>query len=383
MVKLKRNTLKDFIESEKTGGLLLILCTIISLLLANSSIGMNYVQMWEVNLGTHTLGEWINDGLMAIFFFLIGLELVENAKDGDLSDIRSAMLPVSAAIGGMIIPAGIYLALNMGTPTESGAGIPMATDIAFALGVLSLLGNRVPMSLKVFLTALAVIDDLGAIIVIAVFYSSNLSIAYLLGALGVFALLMILNKVLKVQTLIPYLLGGVVMWYLMLNSGVHATIAGVLLAITIPYKKGVKGKENPNRILQYYLHYPVAFFILPIFALANTAIHLEGNWDSAIGEPFALGILLGLVVGKPLGIGLFSFLSVKLKMCKLPEDVNWVKLFSVGILGGIGFTMSIFIALLAFDDQFVINESKLMIMLASLTAGVIGFAILKFELRNK
>lgn len=383
MVKLKRNTLKGFIESEKTGGLLLILCTIISLLLANSSIGMSYVQIWEVNLGTHTFGEWINDGLMAIFFFLIGLELVENAKEGDLSDIRSAMLPVSAAIGGMLIPAGIYLALNIGTPTESGAGIPMATDIAFALGVLSLLGNRVPMSLKVFLTALAVIDDLGAIIVIAIFYSSNLSIAYLLGALGVFAFLMILNKVLKVQTLIPYLLGGVLMWYLMLNSGVHATIAGVLLAITIPYKKGVQGKENLNRILQYYLHYPVAFFILPIFALANTAIHLEGNWDSAIGEPFAMGILLGLVVGKPLGIGLFSFLSVKLKMCKLPEDVNWVKLFSVGILGGIGFTMSIFIALLAFDDQFIINESKLMIMLASLTAGIIGFATLKFELRDK
>lgn len=382
-MKITRNTFKDFIESEKTGGLLLILCTIISLLLANSSIGLSYIGVWETALGTHTLGEWINDGLMAIFFFLIGLELVENAKDGDLSNIRSAMLPVSAAIGGMVIPAGIYLALNMGTPTESGAGIPMATDIAFALGVLSLLGNRVPMSLKVFLTALAVIDDLGAIIVIAVFYSNNLSAAYLLGALAVFGFLMILNKVLKVQTLIPYLLGGVVMWYLMLNSGVHATIAGVLLAITIPYKKGVKGKENPNRILQYYLHYPVAFFILPIFALANTAIHLEGNWDSAIGEPFALGILLGLIVGKPLGIGLFSYLSVKLKMCKLPADVNWTKLFSVGILGGIGFTMSIFIALLAFDDPFIINESKLMIMFASLVAGILGFSILNFVLKKE
>lgn len=383
MIKIQRNTFKDFIESEKTGGLLLILCTIVSLLLANSSIGLGYIGVWETALGTHTLGEWINDGLMAIFFFLIGLELVENAKDGDLSNIRSAMLPVSAAIGGMVIPAGIYLALNMGTPTESGAGIPMATDIAFALGVLSLLGNRVPMSLKVFLTALAVIDDLGAIIVIAIFYSNELSATYLLGALGVFALLMVMNKVLKIQNLIPYLLGGVVMWYLMLNSGVHATIAGVLLAITIPYKKGVKGKENPNRILQYYLHYPVAFFILPVFALANTAIHLEGNWDSAIREPFALGILLGLIVGKPLGIGLFSYLSVKLKMCKLPEDVNWTKLFSVGILGGIGFTMSIFIALLAFNDPFVINESKLMIMLASLVAGIVGFSILSFVLKKQ
>lgn len=378
-----RNTLKDFIESEKTGGLLLILCTIISLLIANSSIGVSYVSMWETSLGTHSLIEWINDGLMAIFFFLIGLELIENVKDGDLSDIRSAMLPVSAAIGGMLVPAGIFLAFNWGTPTESGAGIPMATDIAFALGVLSLLGSRVPMSLKVFLTALAVIDDLGAIIVIAVFYSTDLSAMYLLGALGVFILLMLLNKVLKVQSLIPYLIGGVVMWYLMLNSGVHATIAGVLLAITIPYKKGVKGKENPNRILQYFLHYPVAFFILPVFALANTAIHLEGNWDSAIAEPFSLGILLGLIVGKPLGIGLFSFLSVKVKLCKLPDDINWAKLFSVGILGGIGFTMSIFIALLAFDDHFIINESKLMIMLASLASGIIGFATLSLVLKKE
>lgn len=378
-----RNTLKDFIESEKTGGLLLILCTIISLLIANSSIGVSYVSMWETSLGTHSLTEWINDGLMAIFFFLIGLELIENVKDGDLSDIRSAMLPVSAAIGGMLVPAGIFLAFNWGTPTESGAGIPMATDIAFALGVLSLLGSRVPMSLKVFLTALAVIDDLGAIIVIAVFYSTDLSAMYLLGALGVFILLMLLNKVLKVQSLIPYLIGGVVMWYLMLNSGVHATIAGVLLAITIPYKKGVKGKENPNRILQYFLHYPVAFFILPVFALANTAIHLEGNWDSAIAEPFSLGILLGLIVGKPLGIGLFSFLSVKVKLCKLPDDINWAKLFSVGILGGIGFTMSIFIALLAFDDHFIINESKLMIMLASLASGIIGFATLSLVLKKE
>lgn len=378
-----RNTFKDFIESEKTGGLLLILCTIVSLLIANSSIGVSYVAIWETSLGIHTLTEWINDGLMVIFFFLIGLELVENVKDGDLSDIRSAMLPVSAALGGMLVPAAIFLYLNWGLPTERGAGIPMATDIAFALGVLSLLGSRVPMSLKVFLTALAVIDDLGAIIVIAVFYSTDLSALYLFGSLGVFALLMVMNKVLKIHNIIPYLIGGVLMWYLMLNSGVHATIAGVLLAITIPYKKGVSGKDNPNRVLQYRLHYPVAFVILPIFALANTAIHLEGNWDSALGEPFALGIIFGLLVGKPLGIGLFSFLSVKLKLCKLPSDINWTKLFSVGILGGIGFTMSIFISLLAFDDHFIINESKLMIMLSSLAAGIFGFTILSLVLKKE
>lgn len=382
MVKI-RNTFKDFIESEKTGGLLLILCTIVSLLIANSSIGVSYVSMWETSLGIHTLTEWINDGLMVIFFFLIGLELVENVKEGDLSDIRSAMLPVSGAIGGMLVPAAIFLYLNWGLPTESGAGIPMATDIAFALGVLSLLGSRVPMSLKVFLTALAVIDDLGAIIVIAIFYSTDLSAYYLFGSLAVFVLLLLLNKVLKVQSLIPYLIGGVLMWYLMLNSGVHATIAGVLLAIAIPYKKGAKGKENPNRVLQYRLHYPVAFFILPVFALANTAIHLEGNWDTAIGEPFALGIIFGLIVGKPLGIGLFSYLSVKLKLCKLPGDINWIKLFSVGILGGIGFTMSIFISLLAFDDHFIINESKLMIMLSSLAAGILGFTVLSLVLKKE
>ena len=371
-----KNTFKDFFKNEKSGGLILILCTIVSLLIANSTIGHSYIDLWNIPLGSHTLVEWINDGLMAIFFFLIGLELVENAKDGDLSDIRSAMLPVSAAFGGMLVPAGIYLALNWGTATESGAGIPMATDIAFALGVLSLFGKRVPLSLKVFLTALAVIDDLGAIIVIAVFYTSDLSATYLFGSLGVFALLMILNFGFKIKSLIPYLLGGVIMWYLMLNSGVHATIAGVLLAIAIPYRRG-DSKKNPNKILQHFLHYPVAFWILPIFALANTAIHLEGNWDNALGEPFAQGILLGLIVGKPIGIGLFSYLSVKLKLCKLPDDMTWAKLFSVGILGGIGFTMSIFISLLAFEDQYHINEAKLMIMLASLTSGIIGFLVLR------
>ena len=375
MVAIK-NTFKDFFKNEKSGGLILILCTIVSLLIANSTIGHSYIDLWNIPLGSHTLVEWINDGLMAIFFFLIGLELVENAKDGDLSDIRSAMLPVSAAFGGMLVPAGIYLALNWGTATESGAGIPMATDIAFALGVLSLFGKKVPLSLKVFLTALAVIDDLGAIIVIAVFYTSDLSATYLFGSLGVFALLMILNFGFKIKSLIPYLLGGVIMWYLMLNSGVHATIAGVLLAIAIPYRRG-DSKKNPNKILQHFLHYPVAFWILPIFALANTAIHLEGNWDNALGEPFAQGILLGLIVGKPIGIGLFSYLSVKLKLCKLPDDMTWAKLFSVGILGGIGFTMSIFISLLAFEDQYHINEAKLMIMLASLTSGIIGFLVLR------
>lgn len=371
-----KNTFKEFIENEKTGGLLLILCTIVSLLIANSTIGSHYINLWNIPVGSHSVVEWINDGLMAIFFFLIGLELVENTKDGDLSDIRSAMLPVSAAIGGMLVPATIYLSLNWGTATESGAGIPMATDIAFALGVLSLFGKKVPLSLKIFLTALAVIDDLGAIIVIAIFYSKELSATFLFGALGVFALLVTFKLVFKIKNLIPYLLGGIVMWYLMLHSGIHATIAGVLLAITIPYRKG-DGRKNPNKVLQHILHTPVAFAVLPVFALANTAIRIEGSWDSALGEPFAQGILLGLIVGKPIGIGLFSFLTVRMGLCKLPEDINWTKLFSVSILGGIGFTMSIFISLLAFDDQYHINQSKLMIMLGSLTSGIIGFLVIR------
>lgn len=378
-----RNTLKDFINSSTSGGLILVLCAIASLLIANSSIGEAYVNFWGDARDSGSISYWVNDALMVIFFFLIGLELVENATDGHLSNIRTAMLPVSAAIGGMIVPAALYLGLNWGTATESGAGIPMATDIAFALGILSLLGNRVPMSLKVFLTALAVIDDLGAIIVIAIFYSSHLSFLYLAGAIGVFILLLILNKILKVENLIPYLIGGVIMWYCMLNSGVHATIAGVLLAITIPYRKNKEAKENPNRKLQYRLHFPVTFIVLPIFAIANTAILIEGSWDSALGEPFALGILLGLIVGKPLGIGLFSYLSVKLKLCKLPEQTNWKQLFSMGILGGVGFTMSIFISMLAFDDKTIIDESKLMIMLASLVAGIIGYITLRNVLKNE
>ena len=373
-------TLKDFIESEKSGGLILIVCTLVSILVANSSIGSTYLSFWDYNLGSHTIGDWINDGLMAVFFLLIGLELVEEVKDGQLSNLRSALLPVSAALGGMLVPAGIYMALNFGTPYQSGAGIPMATDIAFALGILSLLGNRVPLSLKVFLTALAVIDDLGAIIVIAVFYTSNLSLTYLFLALGVFVALMVLNKVFKIKSLIPYIIGGLFMWYFMLNSGIHTTIAGVLLAITIPYER--KTGNSACHRLQKILHYPVSLGILPIFALANTAIVIEGSWDKALGEPYSLGIILGLILGKPLGITLFSFLSVKSKLCYLSQGTQWKEIFGVSILGGIGFTMSTFITLLAFNDPHIINESKLMILLASLFAGIIGYTFLSFVLKR-
>ncbi len=375
-----KGTLKSFINSEKSGGLVLIVCTLLSLLLANSRIGQEYLAIWGFEIGGHHLEHWINDGLMAIFFLLVGLELVQEVYEGHLASLRIAMLPISAAIGGMLVPALIYAVFNAGTPTQSGFGIPMATDIAFALGILSLLGKRVPLSLKVFLTALAVIDDLGAIIVIAIFYSTGIAWANLLISLGLFALLMVLNKVFKVQNLIPYILGGVVMWYFMLHSGVHATIAGVLLAITIPFKR--KDPNCPSMRVQKWLHYPVAFFVLPVFALANTAITIEGGWDQAIGEPFALGIIFGLVIGKPIGITLFSFLSVKLKLCRLPDKLKWKELLGAGMLGGIGFTMSIFITLLAFDDALHINESKLMIMLSSLVAAIIGFGWLNAVLKK-
>ncbi|MDL2303618.1 Na+/H+ antiporter NhaA [Dysgonomonas sp. OttesenSCG-928-D17] len=387
---LRGRTLKRFMESEKSGGLTLIVCTLISILLANSgAIGDSYRGIWGYHLGSHTIADWINDGLMAVFFLLVGLELIQEIYEGELSNVKRAMLPLSAALGGMLIPALIYMYLNFGADTHDGFGIPMATDIAFALGILSLLGSRVPTSLKVFLTALAVIDDLGAIIVIAIFYTTSLSWVYLLIALGMFVLLLILNKKFNVTNLIPYIIGGIIMWYCMLHSGIHATIAGVLLAITIPFKKG-----DPHCLsnkMQHALHYPVAFIILPVFALANTAMLIEGNWDQSIGEPFALGIILGLIVGKPLGITLFSLISVKTGLCSLPRGVKWKALIGAGMLGGIGFTMSIFITLLAYkgnpsfspeEIEHLVNESKLMILLASLVSAIIGYTWLNYVLRK-
>ena len=370
----------NFFHSEKAGGITLIFCTLLSLLLANSALGENYIHFWHTQLGGHSVEHWINDGLMTIFFLLIGLELEREIYNGELSDIKNALLPISAAIGGMLIPAGLFLLLNFGMATQSGAGIPMATDIAFALGILSLLGNKVPTSLKVLLTALAVIDDLGAILIIAVFYTSDLNWMNLSIALSIFGLLLILNR-LKIHNLIPYLIGGVFMWYFMLNSGVHATITGVLLAFAIPFSAG--DKKSGSIILQEFLHLPVAFIVLPLFALANTALILNSDWHYALSHNYTLGIALGLILGKPIGIALFSYLSVKLKICKLPEDINWKAVIGVGFLGGIGFTMSIFITLLAFSDAEHIDNSKIMILISSLIAGAIGFFYLKTVLKTE
>lgn len=371
---------KEFFESEKTGGLVLIACTVLSLVLANSNFGATYHHFWEIQLNGHSLELWINDGLMTIFFLLIGLELEREIYVGELSNIKDALLPIFGAFGGMIVPAGLFLILNFGTETQSGAGISMATDIAFALGILSLLGNRVPASLKVFLTALAVIDDLGAIMVIAIFYTKTLLWINLFIALGIFAVLLLMNR-LKVRNLIPYLIGGVGMWYFMLNSGVHATITGVLLAFAIPFGNG--NEKSTSYVLQHFLHKSVAFVILPIFALANTAIVLSSNIGETLIQHYSLGIALGLIVGKPLGIFLLSFLAVKFGICKLSNDMNWKSVIGVGFLGGIGFTMSIFITLLAFDDAVIINNAKFVILLSSLVAGLVGFMFLKSVLRER
>jgi Na+:H+ antiporter, NhaA family len=371
-------TFKEFIEDKKSGGILLIICTLFSLSLANSPLGTNYLTLWYSYLGPLSVEHWVNDGLMAIFFLLIGLELKRELYKGELSNFRNALLPIIAAIGGVAFPALIHFSLNAGTPTQAGIGIPMATDIAFALGVLALLGNQVPASLKIFLTALAVIDDLMAIIVIAVFYTAELSVMNLLLSLGVFAFLGVLNR-LRVMSLIPYMIGGAIMWYFMLKSGVHATIAGVLLAFAIPFTPIVDDEESPSYILEHFLHKPVTFLILPIFALANTGVVIGSGWYYALAQPNALGIMGGLLIGKPLGITLLSFIAVAAGICRLPLDLNWRHVFGAGMLGGIGFTMSIFITNLAFvGEPAIVNSSKMEILLASLTAGVIGFTWLKF-----
>lgn len=370
----------EFFESEKAGGLLLLFVTILSLSLANSPFQIEYIQFWSTEIGHHSITHWINDGLMAIFFLLIGLELEREIYHGELSSIKNAALPIFGAFGGMLVPAGLFLLLNFGTPTQNGSGIPMATDIAFAIGILSLLGSRVPASLKVFLTALAVMDDLGAIIVIAVFYTTTIAFVNLAIALGVFGILLILNRI-KVHNLIPYLIGGVAMWYFMLNSGVHATITGVLLAFAIPFGDG--SKKSPSYMLQHFLHKPVAFVILPLFAIANTCITIHPDWSEGLSQSNSLGIILGLVIGKPLGIWLLSFIGVSLGLCTLPKDLKWTNIIGAGMLGGIGFTMSIFITLLAFpgNDEVIIG-SKIAIIIASFIAGTLGFIWLKINLKK-
>jgi NhaA family Na+:H+ antiporter len=366
---------KGFFNSEKSGGIILVLCTVASLILTNLQADF-YVNFFKITFASHTLVHWINDGLMTIFFLLIGLELERQIYKGELSTVRNALLPVFAALGGMVFPAVIYLALNWNGET-GGVGIPMATDIAFALAVLMMLGSRVPVSLKIFLTALAVIDDLGAIIVIAVFYTRSLDLTAFGVAMGIFGVLLILNR-LRVHNLVPYLVGGIFMWYYMLSSGIHATFTGVLLAFAIPFGSG--DEKSPSYILQDLLHAPVAYFILPLFALANTSIWIDAGALDALDSTVSLGIMAGLFFGKPVGILFFSYLTTVFKIASLPEDLRWVHIWGAGFLAGIGFTMSIFITLLAFDDQSLVDASKLSVMAASLLSGILGFVWLKMSL---
>ena len=382
MRRVFANMFKDFFESEKIAGVLLVICTIISLIISNTAFGEKYLEFWDsyINLSfsrlelSYSFEHWVNDGLMAIFFLLVGLEIERELYVGELANIKNALLPILAAAGGVLFPALIHFLLNSGTPTQSGFGIPMATDIAFALGILSLAGKNIPLSLKIFLTALAIIDDLVAITVIALFYTKTFSAYYFFGAIAIFLLLFIAGKR-KVYHLSIYVIGGIVMWYCMLKSGVHATIAGVLLAFAIPFHK--EDDKNPSYKLQHILHKPVAFIILPLFALANTAISFPQNILASFTTKNALGIMLGLIVGKVVGIFCFCYVAVKAKLAALPEDLLWRHILGVSFLGGIGFTMSMFITNLAFTDPAVIIASKMGILLASTCAAVVGLYILK------
>lgn len=372
------HTFQRFFDSEKASGILLLICTALSLLVANSSIGTGYMDVWQTNIGGLSLEHWVNDALMAIFFLFIGLELERELYSGELSNFRNALLPIVAAIGGMTIPAVIHFSLNWGTPTQAGIGVPMATDIAFALGVLAMLGNRIPPSLKVFVVAFAVIDDLGAIVIIATFYTAELSVWFLVGAVAVWILLLVLNRVFRIMSLAPYMCGGAVMWLLMLKSGVHATMAGVMLAFAVPFSAKDDDEESPSHRLEHVLHKPVAFIILPIFALANTGVLVGADWLYGLASSNSIGTIAGLIVGKPLGVTVLCFVAVTSGLCRLPIGLHWRHIVGAGMLGGIGFTMSIFITNLAFaGNAEIISASKMAILLASLTAGAIGFLWLK------
>ncbi len=370
-------TFTRFAKSEQFAGILLIACTAMSLVLANSPLSSQYFALWHAPIGTLSLEHWINDGLMAVFFLLIGLELERELYVGELSRPRNALLPVFAALGGMAVPAAIHLAFNAGTPTQPGFGIPMATDIAFALGVLALLGSRVPPALKVFVVAFAVIDDLGAIVLIATVYTDAIAWSYLGLALGTWAALIVLNR-LRVMRLTVYLSGGVLMWIFLREAGIHASIAGVLLAFSIPFTPKRAAEVSPSEKLEGALHKPVAWVVLPLFALANTAVPIDSAAFARLTEANGIGIALGLVVGKPLGVALCAALAVACRICALPEGVRWTHIVGAGLLGGIGFTMSIFITNLAFADSLdLVNASKLAILLASCVAAVSGLLWLR------
>ena len=422
--------IQRFFKIEASGGIILLFSTVVALVWANSPWGHTYHEFWEGNnltLGignfeiSKTFHHWINDGLMAIFFFVVGLEIKREMLTGELSSIKKASLPIAAAIGGMVVPALIYVALNRTPGTSGGWGIPMATDIAFSLGVLTLLGKRVPLALKVFLVAFAIVDDLGAVLIIAFFYTAELHVDYLLYGLGLFLVLLVFNR-LRIRAVYPYMAVGWVIWYFFLKSGIHPTIAGVLIAFTIPIYRKIKISTFRNRIdcnlqqfqgdekdkketldhhqlaaidnigsemrkvqsplqhLEHTLHGFVTYLVMPVFALANAGVAFHGSVTD-IFSALSLQIEVSLVLGKVLGILLFSFLSVKLGIAVLPKNTKWTNILGLGLLGGMGFTMSLFIANLAFAGPEHLDPAKVGILIGSLISGVAGYFVLKGTLK--
>ncbi len=388
MAKLINLTVfKNFFRSNNAGGILLFICVILSMIIANSPLASKLQTLLDSSIGFETasihlnysLLMWINDGLMAIFFLMVGLEIKREIVEGELSSPRQASLPILCAFGGAAIPALIYLFFNAGSETAGGWGIPMATDIAFALAVIGLLDKRVPPSLKIFLAALAIVDDLIAILVIAFFYSSGIETSYLLYALVGLLVLIGMNR-LNVQNPFLYLIPGIFIWYFIHHSGIHATIAGVLVAMTIPTND--TDVESPLERLEHALIKPVNFFIIPLFAFANTNITLEPEMVHGLIAPLGLGISLGLLLGKPLGILLMALVCSKLKISSLPEGSNFKHMLGVGLLAGIGFTMSIFISILSFSNPLFVKEAKLSILLTSILAGLLGYMFLRNTKKN-
>jgi len=385
--KINLTVFKEFVKSSNFGGILLFICVIFSLTIANGPFAEGLQQFLDTKFGfenkfiqlNYSVLMWINDGLMAIFFLLVGLEIKREIIEGELSSPRKASLPILCAIGGAIVPAIIYLSINAGTETASGWGIPMATDIAFALAVISLLGKNVPPSLKIFLAALAIVDDLIAILVIAFFYSSGIEITYLMYA-GIGMILLIAMNRFNVQNPYLYLIPGVFIWYFIHHSGIHATIAGVLVAMTIPTND--TDIESPLERLEHAIARPVNLFIIPLFAFANTNITFQEEMLHGLTSPIGLGISLGLFFGKPIGILITSFICTKLKISYLPDGSSWSHIIGVGFLAGIGFTMSIFVSLLSYKNPMFVAEAKLSILLTSIIAGSVGYFYLK-SLKNK
>jgi NhaA family Na+:H+ antiporter len=372
---------REFLDSEAAGGIILMVAAALALIVANSPLAETYFSALHAYLGPLSVSHWVNDGLMAVFFLLVGLEIKREMLDGQLSTWPRRVLPGIAAAGGMLVPALVYVAVNRNNAAAlSGWAIPTATDIAFALGVLSLLGSRVPASLKVFLTALAIIDDLGAVIIIAIFYTSGLSLAYLGAAFAVIAALVVLNRM-RVMTLVPYLVLGVVLWVLVLKSGVHATLAGVALALTIPLERsagiGHDLDHSPLHRLEHGLHKVVAFVVIPIFGFANAGVSLAGLSASALIEPLTLGVAAGLVVGKLVGVFGSSALAIRLGLADLPANAGWTHMIGISLLCGIGFTMSLFIGLLAFAGDVALQDAvKVGILAGSFVAAILGAAVL-------